>query len=226
MRNRVFIKLHLKRAALIIFVVLLIDQVFKIWVKTHMYMGEEITIFPWFSIHFTENNGMAFGLELGGQGGKIFLSIFRILASAGIGWYLLHLIRHKAHPGLIACFSLIFAGAIGNIIDSAVYGLIFSESYDGPAVFLPATGGYASFLHGKVVDMLYFPILHGQFPTWVPFWGGESFLFFRPVFNIADSSITIGVILFLLFQKKFIRHTTMQANDQDAISQDQPANIS
>jgi len=191
-----------------------------------MYMGEELQIFPWFSIHFTENNGMAFGLELGGQGGKIFLSIFRILASAGIGWYLWHLVKQKAHPGLITCFALIFAGAIGNIIDSAFYGLIFSESYDGAAVFMPAGGGYASILHGKVVDMLYFPILHGQFPTWVPMWGGENFLFFRPVFNIADSSITVGVILFLLFQKKYVRHHADKEVTNDVVAPDQPANAS
>lgn len=168
-----------------------------------MYLGEEFQIASWFRIHFTENNGMAFGLELGGKWGKAFLSIFRIIASFGIGYYLLHLIKHKTHPGVITCFALIFAGAIGNILDSAFYGLIFSDSETGLSTFLPASGGYAGFLHGRVVDMLYFPLINGTFPSWLPIWGGESFEFFRPVFNIADSSISIGVLLFVIFQKKF-----------------------
>ncbi len=171
-----------------------------------MYMGQEFRIANWFIIHFTENNGMAFGLELGGESGKMFLSIFRILASLAIGWYLLHLIRKKAHPGLIISFSFIFAGAMGNIIDSVFYGVIFSDSYHGVAQMFPAGGGYAGFLHGQVVDMLYFPLISGVFPDWFPVWGGESFLFFRPVFNIADSSISTGAVLFLLFQKKFTQH--------------------
>lgn len=201
----------LKRSALIIFSVLLIDQISKIWIKTHMYMGQEFRITDWFIIHFTENNGMAFGLELGGESGKMFLSIFRILASLAIGWYLIHLTRKKAHPGLITCFSFIFAGAIGNIIDSVFYGAIFSDSYHGIARMFPEEGGYAGILHGKVVDMLYFPLISGVFPNWVPVWGGESFLFFRPVFNIADSSITIGAVLFLLFQRRYTRHDELAA---------------
>ncbi len=193
---------HLKRAALIIFFVLLIDQLVKIWIKTHMYLGQEYVVFNWFSIHFTENNGMAFGLEFGGSFGKIFLSVFRIIASFGIGWYLLHLIKQKSHPLIITCFSLIFAGAIGNIIDSAFYGILFTDSMEGIAHLAPGNG-YSTFLHGRVVDMLYFPIVGGQFPHWLPVWGGETFLFFRPIFNIADSSISIGVMLLLLFQNKF-----------------------
>lgn len=149
---------------------------------------------------------MAFGLEFGGAFGKLVLSVFRIALVIGIGFYLLHLIRTKAHNGLIVCFSLIFAGAIGNIIDSVFYGLIFSESNEGIAKLLPAGGGYAGLFHGRVVDMLYFPLFQGHFPEWFPFWGGESFLFFREVFNIADSSITIGVASLLLFQKKFYKH--------------------
>jgi signal peptidase II len=178
-------------------------------------MGEEIRVFGnWFIIHFTENNGMAFGLEFGGSFGKLFLSIFRIVAVIAIGWYLSYLIRHRAHAGLIACFSLIFAGAIGNIIDSAFYGLIFSDSESALAQLFPEGGGYAGFLHGRVVDMLYFPILRGHFPQWFPLWGGQDFLFFRPVFNIADSSITIGVLLLFLFQKKFYRVQPKQETNE------------
>jgi signal peptidase II len=194
----------LKRSLLIIFLVLFIDQAVKLWVKTHMYLGQEYRIFDhWFIIHFTENNGMAFGLEFGGSFGKLFLSLFRIILVGGIGWYLFHLIKTKAHPGMIACFSLIFAGAIGNIIDSAFYGLLFSDSEMGMAKLFPAEGAYGTFLHGRVVDMLYFPLFEGHFPQWLPVWGGEEFMFFRPIFNIADSSISIGVISLLIFQSKF-----------------------
>ena len=146
---------------------------------------------------------MAFGLELGGSAGKFLLSFFRIAAVIGIGWYLWALIKKKSHPGLIAGMSLIFAGAIGNIIDSAFYGIIFSESSFQLAKLFPPEGGYASFLQGRVVDMLYFPIIEGHFPSWVPMWGDEEFIFFRPVFNIADSTITIGVLSLLIWQKKF-----------------------
>jgi signal peptidase II len=169
-----------------------------------MYLGQEFRIFDnWFFIHFTENYGMAFGLEFGGSFGKLFLSLFRIILVGGIGWYLYHLIKTKAHSGMIICFSLIFAGAIGNIIDSAFYGLIFSDSELGIARMFPPEGGYGTFLHGRVVDMLYFPLISGQFPEWFPVWGGDDFLFFRPIFNIADSSITIGVLSLLIFQSKF-----------------------
>lgn len=164
---------------------------------------------------------MAFGLEFGGEAGKMFLSIFRILASLAIGWYLLHLIKKKSHPGLITCFAFIFAGAIGNIIDSVFYGVIFSDSYHGIAQLFPAEGGYSSFLHGQVVDMLYFPLISGVFPDWFPIWGGESFLFFRPVFNIADSSITIGAVLFLLFQKKYT--TEDEKTEIPVVSEEKPA---
>lgn len=171
-----------------------------------MSLQEEIHIFNnWFIIHFTENSGMAFGMEFAGRFGKLFLSIFRIIAISAIGWYIHTLIKKKAHSGLIICISLIFAGALGNLIDSAFYGMIFSESSFHISRFLPIEGGYSSFLHGSVVDMLYFPIFQGHFPSWVPFWGTEEFIFFRPVFNIADSSITTGVILLILFQKKFLK---------------------
>ena len=194
----------MKRSLLIIFLVLFIDQAVKIWIKTHMYLGQEFHVFGnWFIIHFTENNGMAFGLEFGGSFGKLFLSMFRIAAVIAIGWYLAYLVKSKAHKGLITCFSLIFAGAIGNILDSALYGMIFSDSMNQLSRLFPPEGGYAGFLHGRVVDMLYFPLIESHFPQWFPFWGGEEFLFFRPVFNIADSSISIGVAILFIWQKRF-----------------------
>lgn len=196
-----------KQSIFLILLILLADQVLKIWVKTHMMLGQEYNILGnWFIIHFLENNGMAFGLEISGEFGKIILSIFRIIAVAAIGWYLFHLIRQNASNGLILSISLVMAGAIGNIIDSAFYGMIFSDSYFRVAEFLPEGGGYSSFLHGQVVDMLYFPVIKGNFPGWFPIWGSQEFIFFRPVFNLADSSITIGVALILIFQKRFFKH--------------------
>ncbi len=170
-----------------------------------MTLGQSIKVFGnWFQIHFTENYGMAFGIEFSGEYGKLLLSIFRIIAVLIIGFYLARQIKKPAHTGLIVCISLIMAGAIGNIIDSSFYGLIFSESlFNKPAVFMPEGGGYASFLHGKVVDMLYFPIIQTRLPEWIPFRGGEPFIFFRPVFNIADSAITIGVFSLIIYQKRF-----------------------
>lgn len=167
-----------------------------------MYLGQEFHLSGnWFIIHFTENNGMAFGMELlQGPAGKLFLSLFRIFAVIGIGAWLYTLIKRKANARLITSISLIFAGAMGNILDSIFYGKIFSSSEYQIASFLPAKGGYASFLHGKVVDMFYFPLIESHFPQWFPLWGGEDFVFFRPVFNIADSSISIGVFLILIFQ--------------------------
>jgi len=199
----------LKKSLIIIFLIILTDQVLKIWIKTNMYIGEEYHVLGnWFLIHFTENYGMAFGIQLAGAFGKIFLSIFRVLAVGAIGYYLFTLIAKKANTGLIISISLIFAGAFGNIIDSAFYGLIFSESgyyFNQIATLFPEGGGYSSFLHGKVVDMFYFPIIKGHFPDWSPFWANETFIFFRPVFNIADSSITVGVFSLILFQKKFFK---------------------
>jgi signal peptidase II len=196
-----------KKSILVILLILLVDQVLKIWVKTHMEIGQEIHLFGnWGILHFIENNGMAFGMEMGGRPGKFILSIFRVLAIFGIGWFLFSLINKKANPGLIFAVSAIMAGAIGNIIDSAFYGMIFSESFNQPAVLFPPEGGYSSFLHGKVVDMFYFPVINTHWPDWSPVKPGESFVFFRPVFNIADSSITCGVISIILFQKRMFRN--------------------
>ena len=195
-----------KKSVLFIILILFIDQALKIWVKTHLEIGQEIRLFGnWGILHFIENNGMAFGMEMGGKTGKFILSIFRIIAISGIGWFLSSLIKKKANTGLILAVSAIMAGAIGNIIDSAFYGMIFSESYNQPAILFPPGGGYSSFLHGRVVDMFYFPVINTQWPDWSPFRPGESFVFFRPVFNIADSSITCGVFSILLFQKKMFR---------------------
>lgn len=172
-----------------------------------MSIGEDIPILglSWAYIHFVENPGMAFGFELGGSTGKLLLSLFRIIAVGFLFYLIRSLIKSEAPKGLLFCFALITAGAIGNIIDSAFYGLIFSASpyHSGVAEFLPEAGGYAGFLYGKVVDMFYFPMYRGNLPEWVPFWGGEYFEFFRPVFNLADSSITVGVASILLFQRQY-----------------------
>ncbi|MBW6478398.1 MAG: lipoprotein signal peptidase [Bacteroidales bacterium] len=190
---------------IVVLLVLFIDQTSKIIVKTQMTLGQNIPVLGnWFNIYFIENEGMAFGMQFSGEYGKLVLSIFRIIAVIFIGWYIHRLVVQKAHRGLIVSVSLIMAGALGNILDSAFYGMLFSESYfSRTAEFLPEGGGYASFLHGRVVDMLYFPIIRGNFPGWLPFWGGQEFIFFRPVFNLADSAITIGVFILLIFQKKF-----------------------
>jgi len=195
-----------KKSILVIFLILLVDQVLKIWIKTHMVIGQEIHIFGNRGmLHFIENNGMAFGMEMGGKPGKLILSLFRIIAIFGIGWYLSILIKKKAHIGLIMAVSVILAGAIGNIIDSSFYGMIFSESYNQPAILFPPGGGYASFLHGRVVDMFYFPLINTHWPAWSLFKPGQTFVFFRPVFNLSDASITCGVFAILLFQKRMFR---------------------
>jgi signal peptidase II len=172
--------------------IILVDQIIKLWVRKHMFLGEEIRFLGNRGmLHYTENNGMAFGMELGGELGKLALTLFRIVAVCGIGYALVFLIKHKYHRGLIMMVALILAGALGNIIDSTFYGIIYN---------------YAGIFHGRVVDMFYFPLLTGQFPNWVPLWGGEEYIFFRPVFNLADAAISIGVIMILFNQKRYFKH--------------------
>ena len=197
---------QLKIALFVIFGVLLADQLIKIYIKTHFVLGEEHVFASWFKLHFTENPGMAFGIEFGGSFGKLLLSVFRICAAIFGIYYLRQIIVKKFHPGYIAAIAFIFAGAVGNIIDSMFYGMVFNESFIEPAKFMPAEGGYAGFLHGRVVDMFYFPIVEGFFPKWFPIWGGEDFMFFRPIFNFADFSISTGVGIILVFQKRFFIH--------------------
>lgn len=187
-------------AVLIIILLLVLDQALKIWVKTHMQLHDSIEITSWFYIYFTENPGMAFGMEVMS---KLLLTVFRIVAVLFIGYYLFVLVKKNFKIGFIACISLIFAGAIGNIIDSVFYGVIFDHSYGQVATLFPAGGGYDTWLHGKVVDMFYFPLIETTLPSWLPIWGGKDFVFFRPIFNIADSAICVGVFILFLFY----RHT-------------------
>ncbi|MCI6235168.1 MAG: lipoprotein signal peptidase [Prevotella sp.] len=187
-------------ASIVVFLVLLIDQIIKIAVKTNMRIGDDIVITDWFLIRFIENNGMAWGMELGS---KLFLSVFRIIAVALIIYYIVKLVKAKAARGYIVLISMICAGAFGNIVDSLLYGQIFTESTPWSVATLTEFGhGYAAPLMGKVVDMFYFPIIDTMLPEWVPFWGGEHFIFFSPIFNFADASISVGVILILIFFRK------------------------
>ena len=187
-------------AVLVIVLILIADQALKIWVKTHLALGEDIRITGWFFIHFVENPGMAMGIEVIG---KLFLSIFRIVASIALIYYLYRLIKRNFSLGYIICASVIFAGAVGNIFDSVFYGVIFNESTPFQvATLFPSDGGYGTWLHGKVVDMFYFPLFEFRWPSWMPFVGGDKFLFFQYIFNVADASISIGIILLILFYRR------------------------
>jgi signal peptidase II len=190
---------------LLIALILIVDQISKIWIKTTMMLGESFSVAgDWFYISFVENNGMAFGFEFAGIYGKLFLSVFRIVAVCFLFYYLYKLAKKKTvHKAVIYSLALIFAGALGNIIDSAFYGIIFNDSFGQVAQMFPPDGGYAPFLQGKVVDMFYFPLIESNFPSWFPIWGGEDFIFFSPVFNVADASISIGIGILLIFQKQF-----------------------
>ena len=195
------------QVALFITLILLADQALKVFIKTHYFLGEEhMVLGRFFRLHFVENPGMAWGWKFGGDWGKIVLTLFRLVAVILGIFYLRTIIKKKYHPGFIICAALIFAGAAGNLIDSMFYGMIFNNSdyfVRNIAVMFPKGGGYASFLHGQVVDMLYFPLIQSRFPAWVPVWGGQDFEFFSPVFNLADASISTGVIAILLWQSKF-----------------------
>jgi signal peptidase II len=188
-----------------VLLVVILDQIVKIWVKTHMVLDQEIFITNWFRIHFAENRGMAFSMEIPGIWGKMLLSAFRLGAVGGGIWFVGHLIKQKAHTGFIAACCVILGGAIGNLIDGTFYGLIFSDSYGRIAQVFPKGGGYAGILQGQVVDMLRFPIYRGIFPSWLPVWGGERFEFFNAIFNVADSAITTGVFVIIIFQKAFFK---------------------
>lgn len=194
--------MSLKKASLLIVLILLIDQISKFYIKTHFVLGEAVEVFEWFKILFVENKGMAWGAQIPGEYGKVILTTFRLIAIVAIGYWLWDSVRKGASKVLVLAISLIFAGAMGNIIDSVFYGVLFDGSLNHVATFLPADGGYASWFHGNVVDMLYFPLWEGNLPEWLPFWGGNYFTFFEPVFNIADTSISIGVALLIIFHKQ------------------------
>ena len=198
----------IKKASILIFLILLLDQVSKFYIKTHFQINDDYEVFSWFKIYFVENDGMAWGTRLSDilpfishETAKLVLTLFRIVAIIGIGYWLYKTIKDKGSRLLIIAIALVFAGAMGNIIDSVFYGAIFDSSLGQVATFLPEQG-YASLLHGKVVDMLYFPIWKGYLPEWMPFFGGKYFTFFEPVFNIADVAISTGFLILILFNKK------------------------
>lgn len=226
--------MKIRSVVFLIAAVIIADQALKIWVKTNMYYGGHITIFKdWFRLYYIENVGMAWGWKFGGDWGKMALTLFRLVAVIFGVFYIRNIVRRQYHKGFIICVGLIFAGALGNLIDSLFYGLIFdkgmvldplSKEYMGYAgLAKPTFQGYASLLHGNVVDMLYVPIIENKIlPSWVPFWGGESFTFFSPIFNIADASISVGVIAILFFQKRFFQKH--DEPDTPAIETNSPVN--
>ncbi len=207
-----------KHVSFIILLVVIADQALKFYIKTNYYMNENHNVLGnWFRLYFVENEGMAYGWKFGGGAGKMILTLFRLGAVIFGVWYLDSIIKKQYNKGFIICAALIFAGALGNLIDSMFYGLIFEESAQGSYIVAKAfpAHGYAGFLHGRVVDMLYFPIISNvYFPSWVPIWGGEEFEFFRPIFNLADAAISSGVITILVFQKKFFSHPNDTENHQ------------
>lgn len=205
----------MKKVFYISLLVLVADQALKFWVKTHMYLGEKIAMTSWFDLHFVENPGMAFGMEFGGDGGKLALTIFRIILSGLLLFWIWTLANRKAPNILVIPLTLIFAGAVGNVLDSMFYGLIFNDPPFGVATFLPEGGGYGTFLHGRVVDMFYVHLWEGNLPAWLPIWGGKPFVFFPAVFNIADIAVSVGIILLLIFQRKaFDRKNSYQKSDR------------
>ena len=209
-----------KLAALIIALVIVIDQVVKIWVKTHFFYGEEVEVTSWFKLLFIENNGMAFGMELGS---KLLLTLFRIIASAAFIYYLWRLRNNPDVPrGYVVCIALITAGALGNVIDCIAYGMIFNNPMPPQvAQLFPPDGGYATLFNGRVVDMLYFPLCEWNWPDWIPWIGGNHFVFFQPIFNIADAALSVSVIVLILFYAKYLAQATAKheasdtANDED-----------
>lgn len=213
------------QVAIIILLILAIDQAFKFYIKTNYFLGQDVPVMGnWFRLHFVENEGMAWGWKLGESGswGKMVLTVFRLIACLFGVYYIGQIVNKKYHKGFIICVAMIFAGAVGNLIDSMFYGMVFdaSDPYtQNLAKFMPEGGGYARFLHGKVVDMLYFPLVNTHYPAWVPFVGGEEFEFFSPVFNIADASISLGLIIIIFFQNRFFKkqdestkHPTVETN--------------
>lgn len=222
--------MKLRFAFLLIAAVIIIDQVLKIWIKTSFPYGHVLNMggLKWAQLYFIENPGMAWGMELGGNWGKLILTLFRLVAVTFGSWYLVKIVREHYSTGFIICASLIYAGALGNLIDSMFYGMIFSESsYMQVARMFPSGGGYGGFLHGKVVDMLYFPMIHSNFPNWIPFLGGKEFEFFSPIFNIADASISVGVLTLLAFQKKFLHkdHDTPVEHREENLSTEEAKHL-
>lgn len=207
-------------AVVLVLVILFVDQIIKIWVKTHMTLHEQIEILSWFKIVFIENNGMAYGMEIGS---KLVLSVFRIVAIALLGYYLSRTVIKQARWGYIICLSMVLAGAAGNIFDSMFYGLIFNSSSEYyVSYFVPFGTGYAPFLMGKVVDMFYFPLITTTWPDWVPVVGGNPYVFFSPIFNFADASISVGVVMLLLFYRKEISELSLKS-EKSKSSQEQQA---